>query len=233
MSNQSASPPFYLDHSIAYRFPGQSPPLARPLKWLFGKSDVKFPTIHVIFLSVFPVRSSEHSLAGILEWKAKPDYAACVSIVAKAALGEMRKPALFALLFPVTVGFVFRMIGRQDGRYLLGIEVRIEPFCSRGFHCSNSFSRLQVLTSFLIFSTLTALVMAIFFDNSGGAWDNAKKLIESQGQKGTDWHKAAVTGDTVGDPFKDTAGPALHVIITTMATTALVLGPLFLNSNKP
>jgi Na+/H+-translocating membrane pyrophosphatase len=67
---------------------------------------------------------------------------------------------------------------------------------------------------------------------SGGAWDNGKKLIESMNQKGTEWHKAAVTGDTVGDPFKDTAGPALHVIITTMATTMLTLGPLFLVKGK-
>ena len=70
--------------------------------------------------------------------------------------------------------------------------------------------------------------MAIFLDNSGGAWDNAKKLIEARKQKGTDTHHAAITGDTVGDPFKDTAGPALHVIITTISTTILVFGPLFI-----
>merc|ERR1711998_693127 len=93
---------------------------------------------------------------------------------------------------------------------------------------------LEVLAGLLMFGTLTALLMATFFDNAGGAWDNAKKYIEAgaHGGKGGECHKAAVTGDTVGDPFKDTAGPALHVIITTMATTTLVLGPLFLGTPK-
>merc|ERR1719438_354870 len=74
--------------------------------------------------------------------------------------------------------------------------------------------------------------MALFLDTTGGAWDNAKKYIElgNFGGKGSDAHKASVTGDTVGDPFKDTAGPSLHVIITTMSTTALVLGPLFIGT---
>merc|ERR1712130_505146 len=86
---------------------------------------------------------------------------------------------------------------------------------------------VECLAAFLQFGTMTGLLMAIFLDNSGGAWDNAKKLIESKNLKDTESHKAAVTGDTVGDPFKDTAGPALHVVITTMSTTSLVLGPLF------
>merc|ERR550517_690920 len=89
---------------------------------------------------------------------------------------------------------------------------------------------VEVLASFLMFGTLTGLLMAIFLDNSGGAWDNAKKLIEASGKKNSLAHKAAVTGDTVGDPFKDTAGPSLHVIITTMSTTALVLGPMFIGT---
>jgi len=88
---------------------------------------------------------------------------------------------------------------------------------------------VEVIASFLMCASLTGLIMAIFLDNSGGAWDNAKKLLEKNGAKGTDQHFAAVTGDTVGDPFKDTAGPALHVIITTMSTTVLVLGPMFID----
>merc|ERR1711937_59212 len=101
------------------------------------------------------------------------------------------------------------MIGYSRGRNLLGAEV---------------------LAGFLMFATSTGILMALFLNNGGGAWDNAKKYIEAghHGGKGGECHKAAVTGDTVGDPFKDTAGPALHVIITTMATTTLVLGPLFL-----
>merc|ERR1719350_876480 len=135
----------------------------------------------------------------------KPDYQTAVTIVTQAALKEMFKPAFFALFTPVFVGVFFRIVGSYTGRKMLGVEV---------------------LAAFLMFGTLTGLLMAIFFDNSGGAWDNAKKLVEAgeAGGKGSEAHKAAVTGDTVGDPFKDTAGPALHVIITTMSTTALVLG---------
>jgi inorganic pyrophosphatase len=124
----------------------------------------------------------------------------------------MARPALLALGVPVAIGFLFRILGESTGRPLLGVEV---------------------VAGFMLFGSLTGLLMAIFMDNAGGAWDNAKKLIESKGQKGTDLHKAAVTGDTVGDPLKDTAGPALHVIITTMSTTVLVLGPMFLGKLAP
>ena len=79
--------------------------------------------------------------------------------------------------------------------------------------------------------TIAGILMATFFNNSGGAWDNAKKFIESGqfegGGKGSDPHKAAVVGDTLGDPFKDTAGPSLHVLIKLLATITLVLAPLF------
>jgi len=126
--------------------------------------------------------------------------------VTRAGLREMVKPALLALGAPIGVGFLFKTIGGMTGRPLLGLEV---------------------VASFLIFASCAGLMMAIFLDNAGGAWDNAKKLVESENKKGTLQHAAAVTGDTVGDPFKDTAGPALHVIITTMATTVLVLGPMF------
>ncbi len=158
---------------------------------------------------VWEVRRQLKSRPGIMSNTEKPDYEACVRIVTKAALREMTKPALLALGAPVAVGFFFKWVGSLTGRHMLGIEVA---------------------AGFLMMGTLTGLLMAIFLDNAGGAWDNAKKLIESQGLKGTDVHKAAVTGDTVGDPFKDTAGPALHVIITTMSTTVLVLGPLFIGT---
>ena len=87
----------------------------------------------------------------------------------------------------------------------------------------------EVLAGFLMFATVTGIMLALFFDNVGGAWDNAKKYVESGafGGKGSEAHKASVTGDTVGDPFKDTAGPSLHVVIKLLSTTVLVLGPLF------
>eukprot|EP00485_Elphidium_margaritaceum_P004239 CAMPEP_0202695698 /NCGR_PEP_ID=MMETSP1385-20130828/9237_1 /ASSEMBLY_ACC=CAM_ASM_000861 /TAXON_ID=933848 /ORGANISM="Elphidium margaritaceum" /LENGTH=845 /DNA_ID=CAMNT_0049351771 /DNA_START=43 /DNA_END=2580 /DNA_ORIENTATION=+ len=153
------------------------------------------------------VRRQFAEIPGIMQHQARPQYGKCVEIVTRSALKEMVRPALLALLMPVAVGLLFRFIGQylRNDR-MLGVEC---------------------LAAFLQFGTMTGLLMAVFLDNSGGAWDNAKKLIESQNLKDTEAHKAAITGDTVGDPFKDTAGPALHVVITTMSTTALVLGPLF------
>jgi Na+/H+-translocating membrane pyrophosphatase len=118
-------------------------------------------------------------------------------------------PKNLSLIFPVVIGLIGRYLGEMNNDRFLGVEV---------------------LASFLMFGTLTGLLMAVFLDNSGGAWDNAKKLIEASKLKGTLSHHAAITGDTVGDPFKDTAGPSLHVIITTMSTTALVLAPLFIGN---
>merc|ERR1719483_1807673 len=141
----------------------------------------------------------------------KPEYKRCVAIVTSAALKEMIRPACLALVSPIFIGLLGRYIGERKvpAETMLGVEV---------------------LAAFLMFGTLTGLMMAIFLDNSGGAWDNAKKLLEAENKKGTLAHHAAVTGDTVGDHFKDTAGPSLHVIITTMSTTALVLGPIFVGS---
>ena len=83
-----------------------------------------------------------------------------------------------------------------------------------------------------MFATTSGILMALFLDNVGGAWDNAKKYVElgHHGGKGSPAHKAAITGDTVGDPFKDTAGPSLHVVIKLLSTTILVLAPLFVSS---
>eukprot|EP00484_Ammonia_sp_Unknown_P016842 CAMPEP_0197042272 /NCGR_PEP_ID=MMETSP1384-20130603/18662_1 /TAXON_ID=29189 /ORGANISM="Ammonia sp." /LENGTH=844 /DNA_ID=CAMNT_0042473347 /DNA_START=34 /DNA_END=2568 /DNA_ORIENTATION=- len=153
------------------------------------------------------VRRQFREIPGIMQHQGRPQYGRCVEIVTRSALKEMVRPAMLALLTPVAVGLTFRLIGqyiRDDA--MLGVEC---------------------LAAFLQFGTMTGLLMAVFLDNAGGAWDNAKKLIESRNLKDTEEHKAAVTGDTVGDPFKDTAGPALHVVITTMSTTSLVLGPLF------
>lgn len=147
-------------------------------------------------------------LLSCLQGKDKPNYFTCVKIVTAAALTEMRLPGMLAAGLPVAVGLTFRIWGEMTGRPLLGAEV---------------------LCSFLMFATLAGLVQAMYLDNVGGSWDNAKKYIEmgNFGGKGSEAHKAAVTGDTVGDPFKDTAGPALHVVIKLLSTTVLVLGPLF------
>jgi inorganic pyrophosphatase len=126
----------------------------------------------------------------------------------------MIKPGLLSVLAPITVGVIFRIIGSYRGRPLLGAEV---------------------LAGFLMFSTSTGILMALFFNNGGGAWDNAKKYIETgvHGGKGSDAHKAAVTGDTVGDPCKDTAGPSIHILIKLLSTITLVLVPLFSGYGAP
>jgi H+-translocating diphosphatase len=120
----------------------------------------------------------------------------------------MIKPGLLSVLSPVFVGVLFRIIGSYTNRPLLGAEV---------------------LAGFLMFATSTGILMALFFNNGGGAWDNAKKYIETgkYGGKGSEAHKAAVTGDTVGDPCKDTAGPSIHILIKLLSTITLVLVPLF------
>eukprot|EP00923_Selenidium_pygospionis_P027871 GHVN01050390.1.p2 GENE.GHVN01050390.1~~GHVN01050390.1.p2 ORF type:complete len:523 (-),score=58.92 GHVN01050390.1:4219-5607(-) len=146
----------------------------------------------------------------IMDFEEKPDYGTCVAIVSRSALKEMIKPGLLSICSPIVVGLLFRFIGDQQGRPLLGA---------------------QVLASFLMFSTTTGILMALFLNNGGGAWDNAKKYIETGafGGKGSDAHKAAVCGDTVGDPCKDTAGPSVHVLIKLVATVTMVLIPIFVS----
>jgi len=125
-----------------------------------------------------------------------------------AGLRQMVKPALLSVLAPIMTGLIFRAIGHYKNRPLLGAEV---------------------LAGFLMFATSTGILMALFFNNGGGAWDNAKKYVETGkfGGKGSEAHKAAVTGDTVGDPCKDTAGPSIHILIKLLSTITLVLVPLF------
>jgi len=150
---------------------------------------------------------------GILTYEEKPDYKQCVSIVNEAGLKQMIKPGLLAVLSPIVVGVTFRVIGSFRNRPLLGAEA---------------------LAGFLMFSTSTGILMALYFNNGGGAWDNAKKYIETGkfGGKGSEAHKAAVTGDTVGDPCKDTAGPSIHILIKLLSTITLVLVPLFSGTGK-
>lgn len=149
---------------------------------------------------VIEVRRQFKEHPEIMTYQAKPDYGRCVALVTEAALREMQFPGLLCVLTPVVVGLVFRFVGESSGRALLGAEV---------------------LAAYLMFGTVTGILMALFLDTAGGAWDNAKKFIElgNYGGKNSEAHKAAVTGDTVGDPFKDTAGPSLHVVIKLVGFT--------------
>lgn len=157
---------------------------------------------------VSEVRRQFAERPGIMTYAEKPDYARCVAIVASSALKAMVKPGVLAVAGPCVVGIAFKWIGMATGNSLLGAKA---------------------IAGMLMFSTVSGILMALFLNTAGGAWDNAKKYIESgaHGGKGSEAHKAAVTGDTVGDPFKDTMGPSLHVVIKLMATLSLVLAPLY------
>jgi len=162
---------------------------------------------------VLEVRRQFAENPDIMTYKQKPDYNRCVSLVTAAALREMRYPGAVAVCTPILIGLIFRFVGEATNRPLLGAEV---------------------LAAYLMFGTVTGILMALFLDTAGGAWDNAKKYVEigHHGGKGSDAHKASITGDTVGDPFKDTAGPSLHVVIKLLSTTILVAGPLFIANMK-
>eukprot|EP00594_Rhizosolenia_setigera_P006224 CAMPEP_0178940788 /NCGR_PEP_ID=MMETSP0789-20121207/1017_1 /TAXON_ID=3005 /ORGANISM="Rhizosolenia setigera, Strain CCMP 1694" /LENGTH=826 /DNA_ID=CAMNT_0020619893 /DNA_START=57 /DNA_END=2537 /DNA_ORIENTATION=+ len=158
---------------------------------------------------VLEVRRQFKENPDIMTYKQKPDYNRCVSLVTEASLRQMRFPGLVCVATPIVVGLIFRVVGENTGRPLLGAEV---------------------LASYMMIGTTTGILMALFLDTTGGAWDNAKKYIELGhfGGKSSEAHKASITGDTVGDPFKDTAGPSLHVVIKLLSTTILVAGPLFI-----
>jgi len=148
----------------------------------------------------------------------KPDYGSCVDIVTRAALRRMVGPGLLVVLMPVSVGMVFRVFITETDKLISA----------------------EAVAALLMVGTITGILMALFFNNGGGAWDNAKKYIESGAHGGkyltgpdnkkmkNPTHQAAVVGDTVGDPFKDTAGPSLHVVIKLLSTITLVLAPLFI-----
>ena len=152
------------------------------------------------------VRRQFREIPGILEGEAKPDYETCISISSQGALKEMRLPCIFCILFPLVTGFIF-------GPMFVG--------------------------GVLIGATITAIMLALFCGNAGGAWDNAKKYIEAGGLngeneqigKGSPAHDAAVVGDTVGDPLKDTVGPSLDILIKIMSTISLVAVVVFSNWN--
>ena len=153
---------------------------------------------------IVEVRRQFREMPGIMDYTQRPDYARVVDITTKAALREMIAPGVVAVATPIAVGL------------LLGAEA---------------------VAGMLMVGTISGVMLATVLNNGGGAWDNAKKYIESghlkddQGNvlgKGSEAHAAAVVGDTVGDPFKDTAGPSLHVLVKLLATITLVLAPLFI-----
>ena len=148
------------------------------------------------------VRRQFREMPGIMQGTQQPDYGRCVDIVTVGALKAMVFPGALVVLFPIVVGLLFKTVG-------IGAEA---------------------VAAFLMVATIAGILMAVFLNNGGGAWDNAKKYIETghYGGKRSEAHKAAVVGDTVGDPFKDTAGPSLHVLIKLLATITLVLAPLFI-----
>ncbi|HEX7173378.1 MAG TPA: sodium-translocating pyrophosphatase [Candidatus Limnocylindria bacterium] len=153
---------------------------------------------------IVEVRRQFREMPGIMDYSQRPDYARVVDITTRAALREMVAPGLVAVATPIIVGL------------LLGY---------------------QAVAGMLMVGTIAGVLLATVLNNGGGAWDNAKKYIESGNLKDdegnvlgkkTDAHAAAVVGDTVGDPFKDTAGPSLHVLVKLLATITLVLAPLFI-----
>ncbi|NDD04558.1 MAG: sodium-translocating pyrophosphatase, partial [Proteobacteria bacterium] len=154
------------------------------------------------------VRRQFQANSGIMAGTAKPDYGACVDIVTKGSLKAMVLPGVLAVAVPVLVGVIFKALAPENDPGL-GAEA---------------------VAGFLMVGTITGILTATLLNNAGGAWDNAKKYIETgvHGGKRSDAHKAAVVGDTVGDPFKDTAGPSLHVLIKLLSTVTLLMAPLFI-----
>ncbi|TLZ58468.1 MAG: sodium-translocating pyrophosphatase [Methanobacteriota archaeon] len=151
------------------------------------------------------VRDQFRENPGIMAGTSKPDYARSVDIVTRSALKEMIVPGLLAVATPIAVGIFFRF-------------VRVTPGLAAG----------EPLGGTLMVGTIAGVLMALTLNTGGGAWDNAKKFIEAGnlGGKGSPTHKAAVVGDTVGDPFKDTAGPSLHILVKLLSTITLVIAPL-------
>ncbi|MFV2064323.1 MAG: sodium-translocating pyrophosphatase [Chloroflexota bacterium] len=153
---------------------------------------------------IVEVRRQFREMPGIMDYSERPDYKRVVDITTKSALRQMIPPGVLAVATPIAVGII------------LGYEA---------------------VAGMLMVGTIVGVLMATYLNNSGGAWDNAKKYVEAGNLtdedgnvlgKGTEAHAAAVVGDTVGDPFKDTAGPSLHVLVKLLATLTLVFAPLFI-----
>ena len=159
------------------------------------------------FEMIEEVRRQFRTIPGIMEGTGKPDYKKCVEISTTAALKEMLVPGIMAVAAPLVVGL------------LLGVDA-----------LGGLLAGALVTGVMMAGSTVTGFALAVMMSNAGGAWDNAKKHIEAGnlGGKGSENHKAAVVGDTVGDPFKDTSGPSINILIKLMTVVSLVFAPLFL-----
>ena len=164
---------------------------------------------------VHEVRRQFREIPGIMEGTGKPEYEKCVAISTKAAIREMMLPGAIALTVPLIVGF--------------GLEGAFPDTSSA-----------EVLGGLLAGVTVSGVLMAMFQSNAGGAWDNAKKSFEKGVEingvieyKGSDAHKASVTGDTVGDPFKDTSGPSMNILIKLMSIVSLVIAPHIALEQEP
>jgi K(+)-stimulated pyrophosphate-energized sodium pump len=197
--------------------------LGAMLTYLFSSLAIKAVGRAAQFI-IEDVRAQFRENPGIMKGTSKPDYGRCVRIVTGAALKQMILPGALAVLLPLVVGLVFKNLSSafhisSPGEYIPLLHGK--PIDLAG---------AEAVAALLMVGTISGILLAMLMNNGGGAWDNAKKYIETgaHGGKGSDAHKAAVVGDTVGDPFKDTAGPSLHVLIKLLATVTLVLAPLFL-----
>ena len=155
------------------------------------------------------VRRQFKSIPGIMEGTGKPEYGKCVDISTKAALREMMLPGALTILFPLAIAFIPMIFGMDNLKIA------------------------EMLGGYMAGVTVSGVLWAIFQNNAGGAWDNAKKSFEAGVEidgkltyKGSDAHKAAVTGDTVGDPFKDTSGPSMNILIKLTCLIGLVIAPI-------
>jgi K(+)-stimulated pyrophosphate-energized sodium pump len=155
------------------------------------------------------VRRQFHKNPGIMAGTADPDYSTCVDIVTKGALKAMVAPGILPVAAPLLIGVIFRHLGTETDQTPMGAAA---------------------VAALLMVGTIAGILLALLMNNGGGAWDNAKKYIETGNHegKGSEAHRASVVGDTVGDPFKDTAGPSLHVLIKLLSTITLVAAPLFI-----
>ena len=159
---------------------------------------------------VYEVRRQFKEIPGIMAGTGKPDYAKCVDISTKAALREMMLPGILTIGFPIAIVLLGKLVYGSDNQLIA-----------------------EMLGGYMAGVTVSGVLWAIFQNNAGGAWDNAKKSFEAgveiNGEmtyKGSDAHKAAVTGDTVGDPFKDTSGPSMNILIKLTCLIGLVIAPI-------
>ena len=166
---------------------------------------------------VYEVRRQFREIPGILEGTAKPEYAKCVDISTKAALREMMLPGILTIGFPIAIVLLGKLV-----------------------YGSNNLLIAEMLGGYMAGVTVSGVLWAVFQNNAGGAWDNAKKSFEAgvmiNGEmtfKGSDAHKAAITGDTVGDPFKDTSGPSMNILIKLTCLIGLVIAPILGGTETP